>query len=133
MIRGPPRATVTDTFFPYPTLFRSPGAEPVRRGKNGARRREALRTHQGADSRARVRGARGSDQQPFEAGRGREGEADPRDGRRARRDGVQGRQGYEGTGVRSPRREVAPARPGGIEAAAVGESRPDGGEERKRG
>src|SRR3546814_3215477 len=28
MIRRPPRSTRTDTLFPYPTLFRSPPAQP---------------------------------------------------------------------------------------------------------
>src|SRR3546814_15087813 len=32
MLRRPPRSTRTDTFFPYTTLFRSPGQRPRRRG-----------------------------------------------------------------------------------------------------
>src|SRR3546814_9762576 len=38
MIRLPPRSTRTDTLFPYPTLFRSPAADPGRSGRcRGAR------------------------------------------------------------------------------------------------
>src|SRR3546814_2451222 len=29
MIRRPPRSTLTDTLFPYPTLFRPPGLTPL--------------------------------------------------------------------------------------------------------
>src|SRR3546814_8966055 len=45
MIRRPPRATRTDTLFPYTTLFRSPGRRPLRQRRAlraaGRRRREA--------------------------------------------------------------------------------------------
>src|SRR3546814_15947378 len=35
MIRLPPRSTRTDTLFPYTTLFRSPDAEQLVRGRRG--------------------------------------------------------------------------------------------------
>src|SRR3546814_9317092 len=35
MIRRPPRSTRTDTLFPYTTLFRSPDAEQLVRGRRG--------------------------------------------------------------------------------------------------
>src|SRR3546814_17977566 len=37
MIRRPPRSTRTDTLFPYPTLFRSPGPAAVRQDRVGRR------------------------------------------------------------------------------------------------
>src|SRR3546814_2271062 len=43
MIRRPPRSTRTNTLFPYPTLFRSPGALP-RRGSRRRGRRRATRS-----------------------------------------------------------------------------------------
>src|SRR3546814_20624259 len=41
MVRRPPRSTLTDTLFPYTTLFRSPclGATPCRRYRRASRRR----------------------------------------------------------------------------------------------
>src|SRR3546814_14662314 len=33
MVRRPPRSTRTDTLFPYPTLFRSPGRSGVSAGR----------------------------------------------------------------------------------------------------
>src|SRR3546814_7054492 len=40
MIRRPPRSTLTDTLFPYTTLFRSLGLDPYQRGIEGQRRPE---------------------------------------------------------------------------------------------
>src|SRR3546814_4124070 len=58
MIRRPPRATRTDTLFPYTTLFRAPGSFPSRSpgrsappGPNGRRQRDrADRPHPPARS-----------------------------------------------------------------------------------
>src|SRR3546814_16137544 len=41
MIRRPPRSTRTDTLFPYPTLFRSPGREAGQRRSERSGDREA--------------------------------------------------------------------------------------------
>src|SRR3546814_1724653 len=49
MIRRPPRSTRTDTLFPYPTLFRSPGKEGRRHpadGRAGYRRLHLRRRDQ---------------------------------------------------------------------------------------
>src|SRR3546814_3208755 len=37
MLRRPPRSTLTDTLFPYTTLFRSPGADPAQLVREFAR------------------------------------------------------------------------------------------------
>src|SRR3546814_20209096 len=43
MIRRPPRSTLTDTLFPYPTLFRSFGA-PMKRTASAARTAKPAKT-----------------------------------------------------------------------------------------
>src|SRR3546814_14981157 len=53
MLRAPPRATRTDTLFPYTTLFRSAGLEPLRRQGRGPFRQPAMGA--GANRRAAAR------------------------------------------------------------------------------
>src|SRR3546814_5243455 len=88
MIRRPPRATRTDTLFPYTTLFRS------ERARGGGGLAHAVRDASRADAAPWRDGAAAGDD-----GRGRAGSAD------GRRDGVRGvhavRGGAEGRGDRS--------------------------------
>src|SRR3546814_18496968 len=62
MIRQPPRSTLTDPLFPYPTLFRSSADERQFRPLSPARRRCPQEGPQAGLHAARARGAGGVDQ-----------------------------------------------------------------------
>src|SRR3546814_15315703 len=68
MVRLPPRATRTETLFPYTTLFRSLRRRPGRPGPGGGRGRRRGRDRGG-------RGPEGQGQARYQEGRGPEEEA----------------------------------------------------------
>src|SRR3546814_2861373 len=79
MIRRPPRATRTDTLFPYTTLFRSLGVQPGQGRTAGAARAAAVRPAQGLDARYRRPGrGRGDRDRIQEQGRHREAQGQAR-------------------------------------------------------
>src|SRR3546814_17196397 len=68
MILRPPRSTLTDTLFPYATLFRAVGQQQIGGRREGTRQRRALLL--AARELARIVGKPVAEADRFQAGRG---------------------------------------------------------------